>query len=196
MALRDLTHQIGRGIFAACLAAFLAVTAAISQETASLEQIPGHRIDADWYRYTNEQYGLEADIPTTGYDYELGDLGDELSLTSPDGEQAITVYGSQDVDPNLRGQNLTLAFAALADAQIDAMRLGGIEVTLEHTEPLWFEVAATDLTYLYFQKGLVDENCPTLTANLWIKFPVGSRKEFDKVVQRMAKSLTIECAAE
>jgi len=196
MTLCDLAHHLVRGIITACLTAPFAVTLAISQETASLDQIPGQRIDADWYRYTNEQYGLEVDIPTTGYNYELGDLGDELSLASADDEQAITVYGSQDVDPNLRGQNLTLAFAALADAQIDAMRLGGIEITLEHTEPLWFEVAATDATYLYFQKGLIDENCPTLTANLWIKFPVGSRKEFDKVVQRMAKSLTIECAAE
>ena len=185
-----------RPVILASLIAALGFTPTTAQETVQLDQVPGQRIDADWYRYTNEQYGLEVDIPAAGFAYEVGDPGDELSLSSADGEQAITVYGSQDVDPQLTGNRLTLAFAALAEAQIDAMRLGGIEITLEHIEPLWFEVSATDATFLYYQKGLISEHCPTLTANLWIKFPVESKAGFDKVVQRMSKSLSIECAAQ
>jgi len=169
---------------------------AVGQETVTIDKLPGKPIDNAWFHYTNERYGLSADIPATGFDYELGELGDELSMTSPDAEQTITVYGSQDVDPNLRGNNLSLAFAALAAAQIDAMRLGGIEVTLEQVAPLSFEVGAADASYLYYQKGLISENCPTLTANLWIKYPVEARRAFDDVVQRMAKSLSMACATE
>lgn len=168
----------------------------LAQETVSLDKVPGQPIDATWYRYENEQYGLEDDIPAAGYAYEVGEEGDELALDSPDGERSISIYGSQDVDPKLTGNELKLAFAALAAAQIDAMRLGGIEITQEHIEPFWFEVAATDATYLYYQKGLVAEHCPTLTANLWIKFPVEMRGEFDDVVKRMSQSLSIECAAQ
>ena len=183
----------------AVLALFLVpfgIAGAMGQEAVTLDKLPGKLIDNAWFHYTNEQYGLSADIPATGFDYELGELGDELSMTSPDAEQTITVYGSQDVDPNLRGDNLTLAFAALAAAQIDAMRLGGIEVTLEHVDPLSFEIGAADASYLYYQKGLISENCPTLTANLWIKYPVGAQRAFDDVVKRMAKSLSMECATE
>ena len=161
-----------------------------------LDKLPGKLIDQNWFRYTNQQYGLSADIPATGFVYELGELGDELSMTSPDGELAITVYGSQDVDPNLRGKNLSMAFADVAAAQIDAMRLGGIEVTIEHIDPLSFEVGAADASYLYYQKGVVSENCPTLTANLWIKYPVEAQKAFDDVVTRLSKSLSMTCASE
>jgi len=172
------------------------IAGAVGQETLGLDKLPGKPIDKDWFHYTNEQYGLSADIPAAGFVYELGELGDELSMTSLDGETAITVYGSQDVDPNLRGNTLTLAFAALAEAQIDAMRLGGIEVTLEHIDPLSFEVGATDASYLYYQKGVISANCPTLTANLWIKYPVEKQRAFEVVVQRMSKSLSMVCAAE
>jgi len=174
----------------------LAVSLAASQETVELADVPGQPIDAGWYRYANTQYGIQDDIPAEGYVYELGEAGDELSLDSEDGERSISVYGSQDVDPRLTGNELKLAFAALAAAQIDAMRLGGIEITNEHIEPLWFEVSATDATYLYYQKGLVSEHCPTLTANLWIKFPVAAQSAFDEVVKRMSQSLSIECAAQ
>ncbi|MFO0993707.1 MAG: hypothetical protein U1E67_17435 [Hyphomicrobiales bacterium] len=174
----------------------LGVACATGQETVPLDKLPGKQIDSAWFRYTNEQYGLSADIPAAGFDYELGELGDELSMTSPDGEETITVYGSQDVDPNLRGNNLSMAFADVAAAQIDAMRLGGIEITLEHVDPLSFEVGATDASYFYYQKGLISENCPTLTANLWIKYPVEAKVAFDALVSRMSKSLSMECAAE
>lgn len=174
----------------------LGIAGAAGQEAVSLDKLPGKTIDKDWFHYTNQQYGLSADIPASGFDYELSELGDELSMTSGDGERAITVYGSQDVDPNLRGNNLSMAFADVASAQIDAMRLGGIEVTLEHVDPLSFEVGATDASYLYYQKGLISENCPTLTANLWIKYPVEAQKAFDAVVSRMSKSLSMTCAAE
>lgn len=178
------------------LALPLAVGIATSQEAVELADVPGQPIDAAWYRYANMQYGIEDDIPAQGYAYELSEAGDELSLDSADGERSISVYGSQDVDPRLTGNELKLAFAALAAAQIDAMRLGGIEITQEHIEPLWFEVSATDATYLYYQKGLVSEHCPTLTANLWIKFPVEAQSTFDEVVKRMSQSLSIECAAQ
>lgn len=188
-------HPLRPGVLAAFLLS-LGVACAMGQEAVTLDNLPGQPIDNAWFRYTNEQYGLSADIPASGFNYELGELGDELSMTSPDGEESITVYGSQDVDPNLRGHNLSMAFADVAAAQIDAMRLGGIEVTLEHVDPLSFEVGATDATYLYYQKGLVSENCPTLTANLWIKYPVEAKLAFEAVVDRMSKSLSMECAAE
>jgi hypothetical protein len=178
-------------LFLAC-----GIAVARGQEVVDLGNLPGKPLDKDWYHYTNQQYGLSADIPATGFAYELEEGGGELSLASPDGERTITLYGSQDVDPNLRGNNLSMAFADVAAAQIDAMRLGGIEVTLEHVDPLSFEIGATDASYLYYQKGLISENCPTLTANLWIKYPAEEQRAFDEVVKRMSKSLSMECAAE
>lgn len=172
------------------------IAAALGQETGDVGKLPGKSLDKDWYHYTNQQYGLSTDIPASGFTYELGETGEELSLVSPDGEQTIIIYGSQDVDPNLRGNNLSMAFAALAAAQIDAMRLGGIEVTLEHVDPLSFEIGASDASYLYYQKGIISENCPTLTANLWIKYPAEAQRAFDEVVKRMSKSLSMGCAAE
>jgi hypothetical protein len=190
-AMRGVSSMIAAGLVLP-----LAVSIAASQETVNLADVPGQPIDAAWYRYGNAQYGIQADIPAEGYVYELSEAGDELSLDSADGERSISVYGSQDVDPRLTGNELKLAFAALAAAQIDAMRLGGIEVTQEHIEPFWFEVSATDATYLYYQKGLVSEHCPTLTANLWIKFPVEAQSTFDEVAKRMSQTLSIECAAQ
>jgi hypothetical protein len=174
----------------------LGIAVAMGQGVVDFDKLPGKPIDKDWFHYINQRYGLSGDIPAAGFVYELGDLGDELSMTSVDGEKTITVYGSQDVDPNLRGNNLSMAFAALAAAQIDAMRLGGIEVTLEHVDPLSFEVGATDASYLYYQKGIISENCPTLTANLWIKYPVEDWPAFEDVVKRMSTSLSMTCAAE
>ena len=185
-----------RPVILAAVLVSLGIAGAAGQEAVPLDKLPGKLIDQNWFRYTNQQYGLSADIPATGFVYELGELGDELSMTSPDGELAITVYGSQDVDPNLRGKNLSMAFADVAAAQIDAMRLGGIEVTIEHIDPLSFEVGAADASYLYYQKGVVSENCPTLTANLWIKYPVEAQKAFDDVVTRLSKSLSMTCASE
>lgn len=185
-----------RPVILAAVLVSLGIAGAAGQEAVPLDKLPGKLIDQDWFRYTNQQYGLSADIPAKGFVYELGELGDELSMTSPDGELAITVYGSQDVDPNLRGKNLSMAFADVAAAQIDAMRLGGIEVTIEHIDPLSFEVGAADASYLYYQKGVVSENCPTLTANLWIKYPVEAQKAFDDVVTRLSKSLSMTCASE
>ena len=190
-AMRGVSSMIAAGLVLP-----LAVNVATGQETVNLADVPGQPIDAAWYRYGNAQYGIQADIPAEGYVYELSEAGDELSLDSADGERSISVYGSQDVDPRLTGNQLKLAFAALAAAQIDAMRLGGIEVTQEHIEPFWFEVSATDATYLYYQKGLVSEHCPTLTANLWIKFPVEAQSTFDEVAKRMSQTLSIECAAQ
>jgi len=195
MAVVEIMRLLLRPVMLAMLVP-VGIAGAIAQEAVGLEQLPGKPIDEAWFRYTNERYGLSAEIPATGFVYELGEIGDELSMESPDGEQTITVYGSQDVDPNLRGNNLTLAFAALAEAQIDAMRLGGIEVTLEHIDPLSFEVGATDASYLYYQKGLISANCPTLTANLWIKYPTEKKGDFEEVVRRMSQSLSMECAAE
>jgi hypothetical protein len=188
-------HLLRPAILAAILAS-LGTAGVAGQEAISLDKLPGNRVDSDWFHYKNQRYGLSADVPAAGFDYELSELGDELSMTSNDGERAITVYGSQDVDPNLRGNNLSMAFADVAAAQIDAMRLGGIEVTLEHVDPLSFEIGATDASYLYYQKGLISENCPTLTANLWIKYPAEEQGAFDAVVKRMSKSLSMECAAE
>lgn len=195
MAVGEIMHLLLRPVMLALLVPSV-IAYAGAQEAVGLEQLPGKPIDKGWFYYTNERYGLSVEIPASGFVYELGERGDELTMTSQDGEQTITVYGSQDVDPNLRGNNLTLAFAALAEAQIDAMRLGGIEVTLEHIDPLWFEVGATDASYLYYQKGLISANCPTLTANLWIKYPVEEHNAFDEVVRRMSKSLSMECAAQ
>jgi len=178
----------------ACALLSLLPNSAVSQETVTIENVPGQRIDANWYRYLNARYGVGVDIPATGFSYELSGNGDGVTLTSADGEKSIAVYGSQDIDLNETDSDPVSAFATLAEEQIDAMRLGAVNIVHDRIEPLWFEVSTTDAVFLYYQKGLLSPNCPTFTTNLWIKYPITDAKEFDSVVQRMSMSLVGNCS--
>ena len=178
----------------ACALLSLLPNSAVSQETVTIENVPGQRIDANWYRYLNARYGVGVDIPATGFSYELSGNGDGVTLTSADGEKSIAVYGSQDIDLNETDSDPVSAFATLAEGQIDAMRLGAVNIVHDRIEPLWFEVSTTDAVFLYYQKGLLSPNCPTFTTNLRIKYPITDAKEFDSVVQRMSMSLVGNCS--
>jgi hypothetical protein len=167
---------------------------AASQETVAIEEVPGRRIDADWYRYVNARYGVGVDLPARGFSYELSGDGDGVTLSSADGEKSISVYGSQDIDLNETDSDPVAAFATLAEEQIDAMRLGAVNIVHDRIEPLWFEVSTTDAVFLYYQKGLLSLNCPTFSTNLWIKYPNTDAVEFDSVVKRMSMSLAGNCS--
>jgi hypothetical protein len=167
---------------------------AASQETVTIEELPGRRIDADWYRYVNARYGVGVDLPALGFSYELSGDGDGVTLSSADGEKSISVYGSQDIGLNETDSDPVAAFATLAEAQIDAMRLGAVNIVHDRIEPLWFEVSTTDAEFLYYQKGLLSLNCPTFTTNLWIKYPNTAAQEFDSVRKRMSMSLAGNCS--
>jgi hypothetical protein len=164
-----------------------------AQLTVTIGEVPGQRIDERWHRYLNARYGFGIDIPAGGFVYELSDTGDGLTLTSADGETSISVYGAQDIDPGAAESAPMAAFAEVAQAQIDAMRLGAVNIVEERIEPLWFEVATTDDVYRYYQKGVLSLDCPTFTANLWIKYPIAARAEFERVRGRMAASLQGNC---
>jgi hypothetical protein len=186
-------HTAGRALFFALLCAFAAPGPGSAQEGVALEAAPGEPIEEDWHRYLNARYGVGIDIPATGFLYELSDNGDGVTLTSPDGETSISVYGAQDIDPDAAESAPMAAFAQVAQAQIDAMRLGAVNIVEERIEPLWFEVATTDDLYRYYQKGVLSLDCPTFTANLWIKYPIAARVEFERVRERMAASLKANC---
>src|SRR5262245_41671861 len=47
-----------------------------------LAQLPGARIDANWFRYINSRFGLAVDIPTKGYRYDVPVNGSGLTLQS------------------------------------------------------------------------------------------------------------------
>jgi hypothetical protein len=165
-----------------------------SQETVTIEKVPGQRIDAQWYRYLNARFGFGVDLPATGFSYELSANGDGVTLTSANSEKSIAVYGSQDIELNTADSNPLAAFATVAEEQVDAMRLGGVNIVHERIEPLWFELSTTDVEFLYYQKGLLSPECPTFTTNLWIKYPNTDAKEFDSVAQRMSTSLVGNCS--
>ncbi len=167
---------------------------AFSQETVTIEEVPGQRIDADWYRYRNARYGVGVDIPARGFFYELSGNSDGVTLTSADGAKSISVYGSQDIDLNETNSDPVAAFAALAEEQIDAMRLGAVNIVHDRIEPLWFEVSTTDAAFLYYQKGLLSLNCPSFSTNLWIKYLRTDAQEFGSVVKRMSTSLVGNCS--
>jgi hypothetical protein len=179
--------------------AVILITAAVcgwqpaAQETVPIENVPGKKIDGDWHRYLNARYGVGVDIPAKGFTYELSDNGDGVTLASADGEKSIAVYGSQDIELAENAGDPQAAFAAVAEAQIDAMRLGSVNIVEDRVERLWFEISTTDALYLYYQKGLLSPDCPTFTANLWIKYPNSARAEFEAVRQRMAMSLKGNC---
>jgi hypothetical protein len=181
-------------IASACVLLPLLPNGAVSQETVTIENVPGHGIDANWYRYLNARFGVGVDIPATGFAYELSANGDGVTLTSTDGEKTIAVYGSQDIDLSGADSDPLAAFATLAEEQIDAMRLGAVNIVHDRIEPQWFELSTTDAEYLYYQKGLLSLNCPAFTTNLWIKYPNTAAKEFDSVVQRMSNSLVGNCS--
>jgi hypothetical protein len=178
---------------AACAVLSMLLSNVRSQDIVNIENVPGRRIDENWYRYVNTRYRFEVDIPATGFVYEVSQDGDGMTLTSADGEKNVAVYGYQDVNLRETSSDPVAAFAAYAEAQIDAMRLGGVNITHEKLEPLWFELSTTDRVYLYYQKGLLSPDCPTFTNNLWIKYPNSDAKEFDIIVQRMSKSLVGNC---
>ena len=167
---------------------------AVGQETVTIENVPGQKIDADWHRYLNARYGFGVDVPARGFSYELSGDGDGVTLTSADGEKSISVYGSQDIDLNETDSDPVAAFATLAEEQIDAMRLGAVNIVHDRIEPLWFEISTTDAAFVYYQKGLLSLNCPTFTTNLWVKYPNAETREFDAVVKRMSASLVGNCS--
>src|SRR5215213_5850094 len=57
-----------------------------------LADLPGKRIDSDWFRYTNPRFGLAIDIPARGYRYVLPANGSGMAVISADEKIWITIH--------------------------------------------------------------------------------------------------------
>ena len=97
--LEKLSRGSLRFILLALLGLLFAGSQSHSQEAEAFEggevplaDLPGKRIDSDWFRYTNRRFGLPIDIPARGYRYVLPVNGSGMAVTSGDEKIWITIY--------------------------------------------------------------------------------------------------------
>lgn len=89
---RRAPSQASRSSLVLALLASLFVATAVHSEEVSLADLPGRKIDANWFRYTNMRFGLAIDIPMRGYRYDVPVNGSGLSLISKDERVTITIH--------------------------------------------------------------------------------------------------------
>ena len=130
-------------------------------EELSLEQLPGARIDANWFRYANRKAGVAIDIPTKGFRYDVPAGGSDLTLTSNDGAITITVsaHGVRKVlgtAPNDARQSI----ARLFDTAVDNAHRKNGAITYKVKKDNFFVLSGVVDDNTYYERLNISPSCP------------------------------------
>jgi len=187
----------------AALAALLVVGAVYTStfkamaEEVSLEQLPGARIDANWFRYVNRKAGVAIDIPTKGFRYEVPADGGDVTLRSNDGGVTITVsaHGVQKVlgtaPPDARR-----SIARLYDTAVDnAVRKNGA-ITYKIKKDNFFVLSGVVANNTYYERLNISPSCPSSFSALRVFHRKSLTSRLNRLVTRMSLSLRATCHAE
>jgi len=178
-------------------AASLPFTCAAIAEEVSLDQLPGARIDANWFRYVNRKAGVAIDIPTKGFRYDAPSGGADLTLTSNDG--AVTITVSAHGVKNVLGTAPTDArrsVARLFDTSVDnAIRKNGA-ITYKVKRDNFFVLSGVVDNNTYYERLNVSPSCPDGFSALRVFHRKSLTSRLNKLVTRMSLSLRATCQSQ
>jgi len=166
-------------------------------EEIALDQLPGARIDANWFRYTNRKAGVAIDIPTQGFRYDVPAGGSDLTLTSLDGAVTITVsaHGVRKVlgtAPNDARQSIARLFDTAVD---NAIRKNGA-ITYKVKKDNFFVLSGVVDNNTYYERLNISPSCPSGFSALRVFHRKSLTSRLNRLVTRMSLSLRATCQAE
>ncbi len=197
------TLSCRRRVWSGALAALLVMGAAstftfrAAAEELSLEQLPGARIDANWFRYANRKAGVAIDIPTKGFRYDVPAGGSDLTLTSNDGAITITVsaHGVRKVlgtAPNDARQSI----ARLFDTAVDNAHRKNGAITYKVKKDNFFVLSGVVDDNTYYERLNISPSCPAGFSALRVFHRKSLTSRLNRLVTRMSLSLRATCQAE
>ena len=177
-------------------ASFPFTSKAVAEEVA-LDQLPGTRIDADWFRYANRKAGVAIDIPTQGFRYDVPAGGSDLTLTSLDGAVTITVsaHGVRKVlgtAPNDARQSI----ARLFDTAVDNAHRKNGAITYKVKKDNFFVLSGVVDNNTYYERLNISPSCPSGFSALRVFHRKSLTSRLNRLVTRMSLSLRATCQAE
>jgi len=197
------TLSCRRRVWSGALAALLVMGAAstftfrAAAEELSLEQLPGARIDANWFRYANRKAGVAIDIPTKGFRYDVPAGDSDLTLTSNDGAITITVsaHGVRKVlgtAPNDARQSI----ARLFDTAVDNAHRKNGAITYKVKKDNFFVLSGVVDDNTYYERLNISPSCPAGFSALRVFHRKSLTSRLNRLVTRMSLSLRATCQAE
>jgi hypothetical protein len=172
-----------------------------------LADLPGKRIDRDWFRYTNPRFGLAIDIPARGYRYVLPANGSGMAVISGDESIWITIYTHFVVnhsilvphDPALG--NAAAAISRIYDHKAAETLAGGSTITYGVKKKHFYVLAGhfkdkVDQDTTYYERYAISPRCPHVFSSLRITYPKSKERELSKFVTRLSRSLRSTCQGE
>ncbi len=172
---------------------FGAVSTATAEEVA-LAQLPGARLDADWFRYTDLKSGVAIDIPAHGYRYDVLADGTGLTLTSADGAVSFTA-SAHPVDNALATPtpDIRRSIVALYDTAVDNASRKHATITYRVRKDRFFVLSGVVDNHTYYERLAISPACPARFSSLRVFHPHSLTRSLDAVVTRMSLSLRATC---
>jgi hypothetical protein len=169
-------------------------TSKATAEEVSLEQLPGGRIDDNWFRYANRKAGVAIDIPTKGFRYDVPAGGADLTLRSNDGAVTITVsaHGVRGV-LGTASNDARRSVARLYETAVDnAVRKNGA-ITYKVKKDNFFVLSGVVDDNTYYERLNVSPSCPDGFGALRVFHRKALTSRLNKLVTRMSLSLRATC---
>jgi hypothetical protein len=178
------------------VASFPFTSRAMAEEV-SLDQLPGARIDGNWFRYANRKAGVAIDIPAKGFGYDAPAGGADLTLTSNDG--AVTITVSAHGVSNVLGtatNDARHSVARLFDTAVDNARRKNGAITYKVKKDNFFVLSGVVDDNTYYERLNVSPSCPDGFAALRVFHRKSLTSRLDKLVTRMSLSLRATCQSQ
>lgn len=144
--------------------------------------------DMNWRRYSNARYGASVEIPmglfTAGRE---PDNGDGQSLRSSNGQATVLIYGSLYT-------STAASFAAYRDATLADERKSGLAITYQTAGRNSFVYSGVQAGTIVYTKTII--GCPDVAETLQITYPASQKLLYDRIVSRMANSLSVRPSLE
>ena len=185
------------GIGVATIISTICVQSATFAEEVSLSQLPGARIDSNWFRYINSRFGVAIDIPTRGYHYAVPENGSGLTLTSNNGAVVITV-GAHWVVSVLDGadNDVPKSISQIFDnAVAETIQKGGT-VAYSVKKDEFYVISGYFRDNTYYERMIISPRCSAIYNKFRIFHPKAIERSLDGLVTRISKSLRATCQGE
>jgi hypothetical protein len=172
----------------------IAITNAVADEV-SLDQLPGARIDANWFRYINSRFGVAVDIPSQGYRYEVPVNGSGLTLISNDSAVTITIYAHwvvtlfESANNDVR-RSISFLFDKAVSETIGKNGTVGYSVRKDD----FYAISGRFGSNTHYERLDISPECPAIFDAVRLFYPSAADKKMDPVVSRISLSLRATCA--
>jgi hypothetical protein len=163
-----------------------------------LADLPGKRIDKDWFRYRNTRFGLAIDIPARGYRYVLPVNGSGMAVICGDEKEedrvTITIYTHWVVnlfdDAN---NNVDASIKYLFDKAVDETKAANGLMTYSMRKKQFYVISGHFGDNTFYERMIISPKCPAIFNSVRVFSPKAREREIDKLVTRLSLSLRATC---